>query len=1667
MKVDFADESCILGDDVQGVISQALSNATAISNKDSTSQKWWTDIHTMNVQRSLGDGRSGARVLELEAVSARRRTPLVAKLMTFREADREYSSYLEALKDDVDRFALYVRIEAVSHYVVDGDSETSFPLHAVIYQHVRDRDPRRRGTLRSLEDIASATVRGEEPLADGEQTVADMMDTLAHQLYGDVELSPEQELSEENLRLGADLTLEVDGIEQKPLGALRLLYGRPGQADLTRHQVYEQALLAASTEPAKASDSLNAGERAHVWLEHCSFDGRTLTGRQGQTTVCVALTGEAADDPSLLENNLAPTDTVEVYGMVRVKRPESWSVLMNERVDANYQGFTEDASSIACQGVRVHHPIRSLRSVLRAPAAERPQSRVHGDLNPRNILFCDANPYLIDYASYKPKARTLADLAWLEVCLLRDVCGPVLGWSETVRVVRALNLLSRLLHVWPQDEVSGAASFFAQAMASGPASNSLALIWQVRLGAWKITHESLAERWSDQYLQELSLAACRTFKWGSENEAHAVAASAIVAGTASECLTPESRGELAPWEPEEAQIACKLFADRGELEGWRDGDLLLSAAARGLPARGELMDLLMAGPLHSSVEALQVKCQTHRPAGSRSAPDATYIPLEGRLLAVGEPLILQGEGALSLAQRDVLQLLEEQDAVVLLADSGSGKSLVTRELRLRLFQSLLTGSGSGGTAAPGRGRQQIPLAVSALKLNRRLGDSPGDSASSVLRDLSGMAPDVSEKQFGLLMRMGALHVTVDDLHKVEPGQRPAVVRWLKNLRKTECQLGLVICQRSLDYQPEQWGWPAVVIHKVRAQPARTFIEEELRRHMGADWLRHFKIIEDRLFDDAEAAALRDLAGKPLFLSMLVHHYREHGRVDRNPGILVHEYLARLFSGPTEDRTFGDFDPVDLLKALVRRSGSLGGLSRSEAVSVFEALNCADPATLLDKLLDTSAVLEESGTISFCNPLVQTFCAALVLADDASTDLDGVLNRIVTFAWREAAVLLASDPDTDQDMLLALVQRASDASAWYGALMLQAVPDPVSLTSIRQMFLEEQRRVLMLETSGRPAWRQSAYALARYGSAEALQLLEKVALSGRSPAEAVEAALDGLVMMHRWFVPGASATLPAVLQDLLEPAGQRSGRPSITARALRSVLSAGLRELSTHVAAYLSPANGWPVVSQAWQTLTELQMIPTRSAMRLYGDACRSRLTEIAKELSATAATQAALLLSEERLELLRFLATQGDIETLLTYRFRAGLSEFHEWQQLLQKAAEVRRRQDEPDLLAAALLSEGDPQEWRTRLGDREKTWAAVAAHHLLSGDEAVELPVLIEMSQGADAERLSIIASLVHYLPSAAGLDELIRPHLPELTGDKVEPLACLVAAAMSLDPREGRRLALQVHQALVSRNLQQEALHWPWCTTWRRAMPVRAEIGTFLKDCTDVETLASLLGSADVLLDAPRTPRVFLSQAARKQLIALKPEECSGMRAYEFVLLAASAGLVEALPFVHRVATDSANLNSIVRHSHGIHGVQPVSAAAHALSAIGYLERLAAENPGQRSSQSMYLPELRRMVTDGEERHASVKRACNVGLAYWGEWRPLLLTLTLTNDPVLDKAAHNIVNHWLPGPHGSSAETVFAEVAHWISETLNDPELPPDRRGVLGELRDVTENKLRRYVH
>ncbi|WP_189308689.1 hypothetical protein [Streptomyces albospinus] len=1634
---------------------------------------WPADVHTVTVLRRLAGGRSGSEVLEIE-VSVKKASSFlqVAKLMSYDEAVKEWTAFTAlARKHDA---TLYVPIVAVSRSVIDRQYAVDFKRHVVVYAHVRDRDQNTEGTLRSLEDLMVEAIEDPDTTDQGVATLSAMMSTLKNKLYRSAASASEQLLSEENWSLGPNVVLKVDEIDAQGQGPVRLIDGNPGAKDLEKPAVTSTALLQASTAPPGAGRSLVKGDKVRLMLNKAAVDGAVVSGQFNTLRVHVELAGEAGDRTDVAE--LVGRRPVDVYGTVQYTRSQRWSDLFSVCMVAKGD-FTETEGLLKYDGVTVGHPMKALLSVLSASAGARTRSNVHGDLNPRNIMFCDKNPYLIDFASFESDGYLLADLAWMEVCILRDCISPLLSWADLVRLQRYLALLTVATPLWGTDAVASAAAFLVESASrdAPELSRCLALLWALRQGIWKTVPAEDRKAWPRQYFQHLVLAACRTFKWdSSEQSEDQVGASTAVAGVASECLAPGFRNFFDQWPARQAQVAREMLLGQSDELSWASADLLTAALVAGGidrpredgSAARRVAERLFSGPLAPAFEELQRHCRDKEFDSSQHYRDFTYIPLEGRVLAPGESYVQQGEGALTVAPKSCLSLLMQHDVVVLVADSGSGKSVVARELKMRMLNAFSKNADPAKIAGT---PCCLPLSVSAVQLSIELHAASELTLSKILRGLIQLPDEVTEHRLERLLEMGAVHLTVDDLHKVELRYRRSVTAWLKDLHFKHPQVRIVVCQRGCDYRPEVFGWPAVVLHKVRERHARTFIADELRKKHSAMWQEKIAQLEVLLFKDPAAVALRDLAGRPLFLKMLVRHFVDTGEVSSNPGILVYKYLERMLK--SGEYAIPVAQQKQMLNKLVSKLGDSGALSREEAVQVVGDPARQDAEQDLQTLLSTTAVQQDASRITFCNPLVQALCAASVLLEDAQDDPSSVTDRIRRFGWRDAALFLVADPHADEDTVAAVLRTAVEANPWYGALLLQAAPED-AVPHVRQAFLEAQCAVLRSEASGGPAWRQSAYALAKYGAPSAMDVLYQVALDESSAPQAVKAALDGLVMMHQWFVPDATSTLQEVLCHLLDPAPGVSVDDSVVVRALRSIQAAGLTSLAGHAWSRLEQSGAsWEVISQTWDTLAQLGVLPNRALRAVYAQACTRQLSEIDRELGVTAATATAKELNEKRLFLLKRLAAEGDIESLLAYRFRAGLAECPDWREMLDQAARTVQADSPQNVLAGALLDRkmfgAGPDGWKDLLTQPNEHLAVIAAHRLLSDGRVLGAPLLEEVGAQASAKRLSIVAAFVHCLsPGDQGmLERLLEPVLATLTGEFIDPVSCLISAAGTLDQDLGLRLALRVQEALMEHGLEQQAVHWPWCTTWRRFLPLRAETALFVDEQgIDSPTLTALLGSVDVLLDAPFVQPMILTPPVREQLCSLQPKSPEGVAAHQFVMLAASAGLYEALPFVHEVAANEHNISTIITHSHGEHGLVRVSLAAHATTAIGYLGSLALLEDLMLEAETAEQA-LHRMAHETDSLHPSLERARLVGLGYWGHWQDLLSALS-PEDRVLSAAARNIVNYWLPGPRDRLGEACFHSIARWTGRELETGKLPASTRAVLTQIRDSTETRLGRYV-
>ncbi|XUL94001.1 hypothetical protein ACQ86D_51465 [Streptomyces galilaeus] len=467
-------------------------------------------------------------------------------------------------------------------------------------------------------------------------------------------------------------------------------------------------------------------------------------------------------------------------------------------------------------------------------------------------------------------------------------------------------------------------------------------------------------------------------------------------------------------------------------------------------------------------------------------------------------------------------------------------------------------------------------------------------------------------------------------------------------------------------------------------------------------------------------------------------------------------------------------------------------------------------------------------------------------------------------------------------------------------------------------------------------------------------------------------------------------------------------------------------------------------------------------------------------LRTTAATDTVEELNLERIRLLSQLASCGQLETLLAHRFRVGLADYRDWPELIDRAVTAQHtfQWDGPAaptlMLTAGVLNDigiGADQ-WTKMLALEDGSLKALAAHYLLAGNVDIDEACLHRLVATGTAKALMIASAFVHSLPQEMHetLASMLDPYLDDLDAESLEAVAALVGAAEHLDADTGRRLAWRVHRALLAQGLDQAALHWPWATAWRRALLPRAETGDFLEehterlaDAANDRGMLTLLGSADVLLDAPAVKPITLAPAARRQLVTLAARtDPSGVAGHRFVLLAASAGLYEELAFVQQVAFDTYNLSTGIRHSHGMHGSIEVRLAAHAITAVGYLTRLKAkDDPGYNPKEDMDEVSLMDLEVFGS--HPSLTRARIISLGYWSV-EPLLDALP-SEDPILLAALKNIVHHWLPGSP-QEADARRRNIAHRLLRATAEMPLTPQTRGVLTELRLSIEDRLGRYV-
>ncbi|MGW3916883.1 NACHT domain-containing protein, partial [Streptomyces sp. NPDC005070] len=1255
-------------------------------------------VHRVEVVGLIAGGRSGAQVLEIRV---RRGIPdvtewHVAKLQDAAAARGEWQAYQKHMATL--ETAYRTSVSAVSETVLGSDVPLPGDREAVVYQHVSERIGEPGRSLTTLEQLAVQALDGShEALRSAETVVGRLLRQLGGTLYRAAEPDRRISLRWLNPVLGPDLLVET------------------ADPAVRTTRVYPADLLAASCAPDEAGHDQRLRPGAWIAVEVSSVRGEdgVLLAHTSPDTRIEILPGPASPLPQdgMSSGPGLPDGGRLLYATVLATRTQRYAQLCRDLLgDALELNGTE----VRLDGCRFGHPFGRLHAILCDPAEGWVSASVHGDLNPRNVLVADDQPYLIDHARAEDLQPQMGDPAWLELNLLRGVVARRLGWEELIRLQRVLAVSCRLR---PEADPRDAALPGAWPLDGEPEHFVAAfrLLWQVRSAARAIYPDQGRRPWWREYLAQLTLAACRTLKWPAEAHDPITAGAALVAaGVAGECLTdntaPQAGGFFTHWSA----------AGLGRLAAWllprldpaeRDERALLvelvSALGAANPATGHRLTASLEQARDRAVralcgEAVEQRLRTLRPGR------LPYIPLRAST----------GSGT---RQDDALRLLADEPAVVLVGSAGAGKSTVLRELEYGYLRAV------SGEATEQHLAVRMPVLLAATDVARTW--RPAVRHEDLLADACPGAGRLDPDDFRALLALDGIQVLVDGLDEV-PGQaRTTVSQWLEQLRTDHPGVRLVVCHRTSAYHaaPAQiLRLPTVVLHPVTPEQAHHYTGGRLAGHLfGTE-------AED---GSGVPPALGRLMGTPLFLWMAVEAQMSLDPPPRSVGELFTAFTTWYLTerhheehDSANDHTrYSLDDKVPLLEAVAEHLTENGNLARAPLGLLGPRLERLRPdwRAVLDEVIASELLVEEHQAVGFFHELFRSYFAARTLVRLAEGDPSGLLRRALRFEWQEAARMLVGFPETDQGSVTRLLDTAASADPRYGAWLLRhtlaAAPDKL------QAFVVRQENVLAAASAGATAWQRAATALAVLRRPAAWSALSDIAARAGHPVDARVAALRALtdplsrdVAAARRIAEREPADLAALRRAVDAILGATEGAPTdLEIVALRAIGRAGLTSLSGFAGERIHAEEPWPLVREASSALATLEIDLTPRQRSHREAACRRRLRAADAQAQATSITAKSSDLIRERAELLAVLAQSRDpsaLDVLLKHRFVPGLVELPDWSGLLHGPARARLDATPDDPAATLLLNDGDVRHTALQVfADGDELPALAAAHRVLS----------------------------------------------------------------------------------------------------------------------------------------------------------------------------------------------------------------------------------------------------------------------------------------------------------------------------------------------------------------
>ncbi|WP_242909897.1 hypothetical protein [Actinomadura terrae] len=905
------------------------------------------DVSIRVAERFTGAG--GALVLRIEVGSGSPPLVEVVKVGPAAEMAVERDAWERVVRPVATHMCTPIR-----HSTLDpGSAVSRNGWEAIVYGHAGQFAGRSEDSVTTLEEVFTRASLGDRAAARRAGTaIGELFSQAERSLYHGATTGPSTSLLNMVPALGPDLAIAVTRLAD----ASGSIFGSGGGE--TTDRLVERTIWKAGSVPPDA-DAL-AGRSVRVDDVELHRRSGRLLGRVGFATV--ELRGVPADLH-------CPEGGVEVRGTVVGSRP---GVVMSRLRDA-LPGLAENGDAISAPGVRAAHPFTALRRALEASLPRVRGCRVHGDLNARNVLLVDRDPYLIDYARTSGPDRgesLVADCAWLEINLMRAIGGgPTL--ADLVAVQRLVTAAAAVL---PAGGI--------EITAPRPGLSLIcSVLLRLREHAYRCHPTGSHQDWFADYSRHLVLAAHRTFKWPDEQQSPTRwAASAATAAVAGEWIDPPTAFGL--WTAPDLRATTAIAAGAAH-QAPAAAARLLGAITREVDGRG-LPGLEDALTEAANTVAAAVYRPVH-PADLSRPVEAVSRPGDG---GGPEPYMELSVATGDEPPRSAIEALTGSACAALVGVAGTGKSTVVREMARRLSAVAANRDTVGD-----RGRHRLPVLVPAAdRFDPRL--------------LARHAPVRHDVALEHLMDAGCLHLIVD-------GGAPAgLFERIGDLRRRHPRLPVLVTGRATrglgaDFTVYRVQRPAA------EQAIRFLAESAVRRGIPMTAL-HDVLGErgtpriDELFASADGVAL------------LARHLRP--RIRPSLTDLLDDAFAHLDGDP---RTA--YAAETLAAFLVDRDA--GWCEETAADELF----AADPAAWhagRARLLDEGVLESRAGKLFFPRLVHRDYFAARSAIDDAAA----LPTRTLSLVWQEPLRLAAARAGAD-DAAATMIRVARDTDPRFAARLL--------------------------------------------------------------------------------------------------------------------------------------------------------------------------------------------------------------------------------------------------------------------------------------------------------------------------------------------------------------------------------------------------------------------------------------------------------------------------------------------------------------------------------------------------------------------------------------------------------------------------------------------------------